>query len=325
MKITTLLLTSLMFMGCSKDTEKISGDEKWPEQPPLAAVTGQQTFNVDANIHHVNVMPENPRMPKFPSVSVKQGFARGYVADLSGKPLEGANIGVVSSLTGTLHASAVGQTDQNGYYEFKLPAGAAYFFGTAIAISYGQTNVVMALSPDQGTAYFPSGKGVVKNFVLTSHGTADPAQVNQSPSFSTNYYGGSLYLNYSLNYEGESYPGYVPVGGVIEIELIPEGTGLFGESRSFKVNKTVGLNLGFNIVNIPVGKYTIKAKLRGGGELKMSENGPKKHLYPNLGLKPDGAIATSSVLFTPVYQITPEMVGSYKSNWEALSIRLQTQ
>ena len=202
MKMTTLFLGCLVFLSCSKEPKNTSGETSWPEQPPLAQVAGQQIFNVPAEVHHVNVMPDNPRMPKFPTASVKQGWARGYVADLNGKPLQGANIGVVSSLTGTQHASAMGQTNQNGYYEFKLPAGAAYFFGTATTITYGQTNVVVALRPEQGTAYFPSGNGVVKNFVLTSHGTADPNEVNQSPSFATNYYGGALYLNYSLNYEG---------------------------------------------------------------------------------------------------------------------------
>jgi hypothetical protein len=326
MKITHLFIACLLLASCSKKSgHGGDGEGTWGEQPALPVVTGQQTFDVPDNIHYVNVMPNNPRMPNFPSASVKKGYARGYVADLSGKPIKGANISVRASLTGTFEDSGTATTNDNGYYEIKIPTGATNFFGTAVTINYGESNAVLALSPIGGLGSFPSGDGIVKNFVLLSYGLGNPDDLNQYPNHSTNYYGGSVYINYNLNYPGDTYPTYIPLGGVVEIELIPEGSGLYGETKSFRVNKTIGNISGFSIVNIPVGKYTIKAKLRGRGDLKMTASGPHANDYQYLGLKPDNAIGTSTVMFTPIKGVTPGMVANYKSNWEAVSIWIQAQ
>lgn len=39
----------------------------------------------------------------------------------------------------------------DGYYEFTIRAGAAYFFGTAVTVTYNETPSVMALYPVGGT------------------------------------------------------------------------------------------------------------------------------------------------------------------------------
>ncbi|WP_123891701.1 carboxypeptidase-like regulatory domain-containing protein [Chitinophaga costaii] len=320
----SLLIAALLFIGCSKNAEEGQA-QGWGEQPALPVVQGQATFSMSGSENYVNVMGNTiPRMPLFPSLSVKGGIARGYVADLSGKPLKGAHIGLSSTMDGGWYSSGSGITNDNGYYEFTIPTGAAYFFGTAVTVTYNETPAVMALYPVGGTTSFPSGSGVVKNFVLLSYGPANPEAVAQQPNNESNYYGGALLFNFHINYEGDTpIPEYLPENGVIEIELIPLGTGLYGETKSFKITKKIGNMNAFNIHNIPVGKYTINAKMSDGRKLKMNAIGTKANVYEFLGLKPDNAVGTSTVTFTPNHQYTPVMVPSFKSNWDALEIGLK--
>lgn len=323
-----LLIPYIILAGCSKAQHNDTGDNSWGEQPALPVVDGKADFTISGDGYYVNVMGSAvPGMPSFPSLPVKAGIARGYVADLAGKPLKGAHIGVSSSLTGGFYSSGSALTDDKGYYEFTIPAGAAYFFGTATTITYNETPTVVALYPVGGTSAFPSGNGVVKNFVLLSYGIANPDEVAQQPGNESNYYGGALSFNFNINYTGDPYqnPEYLPEDGVIEIELIPVGAGLYGETRAFKITRQTGNSTGFSIHNIPVGKYTINARMSDGRKLKMSATGTKANVYEHLGLKPDKAIGTSTVTFTPNHQYTPVMVPSFKSNWDALEIGLKLQ
>lgn len=323
----TLLIAALLLMlsvGCSRESEE-GPVQGWEEQPALPLVQGSATFSLSANEYYINVMGNTlPRMPVYPSLSVKGGIARGYVADLKGNPLKGAHIGVSSSLTGGFYSSGSGLTNDNGYYEFAIPAGAAYFFGTAVTVTYNKTPAVMALYPVGGTSAFPSGSGVVKNFVLLSYGPANPDEVAQQPSNESNYYGGALSFNFNVNYAGDSYqnPEYLPENGAIEIELLPAEPGLYGENKSFRITKQIGNTNLFSVHNIPIGKYTINAKMTDGRPLKMKATGTKANVYEHLGLKPDNGVGTSTVTFTPNHQYTPVMVPSFKSNWDALEIGL---
>jgi hypothetical protein len=313
------------FASC-QDSSEVKSAQNWGEQPDLPKVSGQATFNMSANQYYVNVMGNTiPRMPNFPSLSVKGGIARGYVADLLGNPLKGAHIGVSSSLTGGFYSSGSGYTDENGYYEFTIPAGAAYFFGTAITVNYNDTPTVMALYPVGGTSSFPSGNGVVQNFVLLSYGVGNPDELAQQPGNESNYFGGALSLGFHLNYPGDPFqdPEYLPSDGTIEIELTPVEPGMYGETRSFRISKKIGNTTIFSIHNIPVGKYTITARMSDGRKLKMTAVGPLANVYEKLGLSPDEAVGTSTVTFTPNYKYTPVMVSSFKSNWDALEIDLR--
>lgn len=316
------LMTCLMFAGCSSKGDSV-GAEAWGQQPDLPVVNGHQDFNISGTGYYVNVMGNTtPRMPDFPSLSVKKNIARGYVADLRGKPIKGAHIACSSTMTGGWYSSGTGITDDNGYYEFQIPAGAAYFFGTAVTVTYNNTPAVMAVYPVGGTTAFPSGNGVVKNFVLLSYGPANPDEIAAHPNNETNYYGGALYFWCNVNYPGENYEGYLPSNGVVVIELTPVEPCMYGETKSFKITRQMGDMQVFNIVNIPVGKYTIKASLSDGRKLRMKATGTVANVYENLGLRPDNSVGTSTVTFTPEWQRTPVMVPSFKSNWDALEIKL---
>lgn len=316
------LMTCLMFAGCSSKGDSV-GAEAWGQQPDLPVVNGHQDFNISGTGYYVNVMGNTvPRMPNFPSLSVKKNIARGYVADLRGKPIKGVHISCSSTMTGGWYSSGTGITDDNGYYEFQIPAGAAYFFGTGVTVTYNNTPAVMAVYPVGGTTAFPSGNGVVKNFVLLSYGPANPDEIAAHPNNETNYYGGALYFWCNVNYPGENYEGYLPSNGVVVIELTPVEPCMYGETKSFKITRQMGDMQVFNIVNIPVGKYTIKASLSDGRKLRMKATGTVANVYENLGLKPDNSVGTSTVTFTPEWQRTPVMVPSFKSNWDALEIKL---
>ncbi|MET0461614.1 MAG: carboxypeptidase-like regulatory domain-containing protein [Chitinophagaceae bacterium] len=317
-----LLLTSLLISSCSKSSKgSAAEDTTWKPQPDLPVISGSANFTIPASGHYVNVMGSSiPRMPVYPTLKVKQNFARGYVADLTGKPLKGAHIGING-----YYASQTAVTDNNGYYEFKLPPGASYFFGTATTITYNETTAVVALYPADGSVRLPSGEGVVKNFVLLSYGPANPDEVGQQPNNETNYYGGAVYFNFNINYSSDPNPTaeYLPSNGIIEIELIPLEC-LYGERKSFKVSRQISdISTSFAIQNIPIGKYTIKAALSDGRKLKMSENGPRAGVYEKLGLIPRSATGTSTITFTPSWQSTPVMVASFKSNWDAVKIGLK--
>ncbi|WP_159729911.1 hypothetical protein [Sphingobacterium sp. 18053] len=320
-----LLLAALLLFSCSKATDGGEQNANWVPQPELPVVEGRATFSLSGTQYYVNVMGATiPRMPIFPALSTKPGVARGYVADLSGKPLKGAHIAVSSSLTGGWYSSGSALTDEKGYYEFNIPMGAAYFFGTATTITYQETPAVLALYPVGGTTSFPSGQGIVRNFTLLSYGPADPDNVAQQPSNESNYYGGALSFNFNVNYKNDPYQhdAYLPEDGTIDIELIPIGKCLYGETKSFRITKKIGNTSIFSIHNIPVGKYTINAKLSDGRKLKMKATGTMANVYENLGLKPDNATGTSTVAFTPNFKNTPTMVSSFKSNWDALEIGL---
>lgn len=330
MKITHMLIAAMLLSSCSKSSnatgdDQVPGDNEgakaWPAQTAVPAVAGENTFVAGGNDTYVNVMGNTqPRMPNYPALTTKGGILRGFVADLSGKPLKGAFIGIRSTVGGTTGASA--QTNDNGYYEIGLPYGAITYYAAGYEITYGAGKAVVGLAPADGKwEGFASETGQVKNFVLLSYGLGQASELASQPSNQSNYYGGSLYIDYNVDYnDGSPLPLKVKIGQTVEITLTPDGPGLFGENRTFRIKKTVGLGFFANVVNIPIGKYTITAKMQDGRVLKMSESGVNKHSWAHLGLKPDETTGPSSVLFTPVRERTLNMTTAGYSNWQKLTI-----
>ncbi|OJV15622.1 MAG: hypothetical protein BGO21_32110 [Dyadobacter sp. 50-39] len=324
-KMKYLCWVALLWTGCtSTDPDAASGEHQgWPEQPELPIVAGHQTFSVAGDEFAVNVMGEiQPRSPKFPSIDVRKGFLRGYVADLAGKPVKSAYIGARITVVGGAYSGASAESDENGYYEIDLPIGAVHYYATGYTIDYGGSRAVVGLTPaDDNTSGFASQIGMVKNFVLQSYGLGNKDNVLQQPGNSSNYYGGAISFDYQVDWD-DNVPNYLPKDGEIEIDLIPDGGGLFGETKSFKVYKKIGYS-GLAILNIPVGKYTIKARLRGGSELRITQSGTYANAYPHFGLKPRTAVGTAGILFTPSWQVTPAMVPAHHGNWQAVVVRLE--
>lgn len=330
MKIIHFLIAALLLSGCSKNSNAGKGDDgpgdndgakAWPAQTAVAVVAGEATIMAGANDTYVNVMGNaQPRIPNYPTLSVKGGMLRGFVADLSGKPLKNAFIGIRSTVGGTTGASA--QTNENGYYEIHLPYGAITFYAAGYELNYGDGKAVVGLAPADGKwDGFASESGQVKNFVLLSYGLGQASELAAQPGNQANYYGGSLYIDYNVDYnDGSPLPYKVKVGETVEITLTPAGPGLYGENKIFRIKKTVGLGFFANVVNIPIGKYTITARMQNGRVLRMSESGVNKHSWPHLGLKPDETTGPATVLFTPVRERTVNMATAGYSNWQKLTI-----
>ncbi|MVM41672.1 hypothetical protein GO730_35060 [Spirosoma sp. HMF3257] len=321
-------MAALLVAGC-KDPDVVNGGEasNWGEQPTLPVVSGVATFSLNANEDYVSVMgTTTPRMPNFPALATKTGIVRGYVADLSGKPLQGAYIGIRSTATGGYYSGASAETDAKGYYEISIPWGAAEFYAAGYTIDYGEGRAVLSLSSADGKlGSFPSAAGLVKNFVLLSYGVYSKDILSQKPRDQTNYAGGTLYITYNVSDPSSVFnpPTYIPENAEIQVTLTPDGPGLYGETRTFVIQKRASLlNYGFQIMNIPVGRYTISTKLRNGPSLQMEAVGRYANLYPYFGLIPATASGTAKLLFTPDSRSGNETIPN-RSNWGSLQIKVE--
>lgn len=325
-----LYIAALLVAGCSKDPSAIEGGEntKWGDQPALPVVNGQATFTLNAADDYVSVMGNTvPRMPNFPDLKVKPGIVRGYVADLSGKPLQGAHLGVRSTATGGSYSGASDETDANGYYEITIPWGATEFYAAGYTIDYGEGRAVMSLGAADGKlGSFPSADGLVKNFVLMSYGVYNKDLVSQKPRDPTNYAGGCFYITYNVADASSVYnpETYIPENAEIQVTLTPDGPGLYGENKTFVINKKASLqNYNFIIMNVPVGRYTIAAKLKDGKPLQMEAVGRYANMYPYFGLKPGAATGSAKLLFTPDTQSENSRTLPNRGNWGSLQIKVE--
>lgn len=326
MRITKLLFSLLLLgAGCNKSGDAINdanGQGKWPAQPALPTVSGNANFNLTADMDFLNVMENTmPRMPAYPQAKQKELKMTGYVADLSGKPLEGAYIGLRSP--GTVYIAASAETDANGYYEMQIPLGGADVYAAGYTIDYGNGRAAISLYPTDGkVALTNPGAGVVKNFVLLSYGLADANKRAAEPWSPLGYFGGSLRFDYSI-YDDMWNPKGLPSGAEVELKLEPvAGTTLFGETRSFSIVKTIGQGNGnFVINNLPVGIYIIVAKLKDGRQLTMKYSGPYVSQYPHHGLVPREATGTAKVLFTPM-STDPNAPNANQGYWRPVTITI---
>jgi len=324
----TLIIAMFIFASCAKTagSENNNGDNDWPAQDTLPAVDGQVSFNLAANEDFVNVMGvSTPRMPKFPALQAKKNFLRGYVVDLNGKPLKGAIIGVRSTQDGGWYSGVSGETNEKGYYEFKMPNGAASFYVAGYTIDYGQGRAPVSLYPADGRLEsFASANGSVGNFVLMPYGIADRDKAGQKPRDEANYFGGSLYFSYIVDDPSDIYtdPGQLPANAEILITLTPDGETLYGETRTFIINKRTALN-NFSVLNIPVGRYTISAKMKDGRQLKLRATGTYATAYPFFGLKPAEAMGSAKVMFTPLFNSSQSTVVPGLGNWRMVQIKLE--
>lgn len=248
-----------------------------PEQPagppPVVRLTVGQTPN------YVNLIPkEAPPIPTFPPLEKKPGVVRGYVKDAAGKPLQGAVIGVRSSLVGGHYSGASAESDEKGYYEISVPLGAAHFYAAGYTVDYADGRAALALHPADGAlTSFASANGSVENFVLHTYGVADKDKLSESPGLQNNFYGGSLYIGHHTADPGDvlALPTNLITGTEIEITLTPEGKLLDGSTGKVFVVKKAVLGTGFSINNLPVGKYRLTAKRADGQPLLMRLNKPQ--------------------------------------------------
>jgi hypothetical protein len=297
-----------------------------PTQNSVAATpTGATILEVGNSTVYVNVMKTAmPKLPTFPAVTPKAGFVRGYVKDITGKPLPNARIGVRSTAVGGAYSGAQGKTDTKGYYEIAVPFGAAHFYNAGYAIDYGDGRAALGLHPADGELDgFASNVGGVENFVLMPYGIADRDDVQDNPRYLNNYYGGSVVLSYNVADERPIFasPSDLPPNSVIEFTLTPQ-TPLLDNSqgKTFVIRKNVGTSWGqLYVVNIPIATYRVEAKIVGGGALKMKEVGPNGGTA--FGIDPKEGASSATLQLRPS-TAKAEMVTAAHGNWEHVSIAL---
>ncbi|HEX8565555.1 MAG TPA: hypothetical protein VF648_07775 [Pyrinomonadaceae bacterium] len=335
----TVVLFSFGASGCLPLSLLNSGDQKTAKKTGKKSQSKSKSENnpksnrkpgepialdIDKNTDYINVMgKEMPEMPEFDEPSPEPGKVCGYVKDLAGNPLKGAQLGVRSTAIGGAYSGSQGETDDDGYYEFEVPAGVAHFYNAGYAIEWGEDGLAaMGLHPADGKLdSFASTTGGVENFVLLPYGVTSRENTQQSPHLASTYYGGSVYFSYYAAEASDNYPmeGSVILGSVIEITLTPEGE-MFGgiEPTSFTVRKTIGYRGGFYINNIPLGQYRIEVKTSDGEPLKMELNKPRNSEY---GIKPtettDGAVLTFAPSDARANMVTPQYGG-----WSAVEINV---
>lgn len=300
-----------------------SGVENTLPADAKSASTNAKTHTLSATDMYVNVMGNSmPAVPSFPVTAKKPGYLRGFVEDSSGRPLEGAYIGVRSTLNGGSYSGASGLSDAKGYYEIKLPVGAIHLYAAAYTIDHGDLRAAMSLHPVDGRLdSFASANGNVENFVLLSYGVADRDKASEQPNGASNYYGGAIGISYNLAEAGDTFapPNYIKENSEIEITLVPIGSAVDGSSHSFVVRKNVGNGMMFNILNIPVGKYSISARLvRGGRPLFMKQSVRNKNQY---GIEPKEAMGQASIIFEPASAQNLMTLPAYGS-WTTIEINL---
>lgn len=265
------------------------------QTPTVKTDSSAKILNVEKRADYVNVMgSEMPALPQFPALAPKSGRVRGYVKDWTGKPLQGACIGVRGTYFAGAYSGAQGKTDANGYYEFAIPEGVSHYYNAGYQIEWGDGVAALGLHPADGNLDgFASTSGAVKNFVLLPYGLTSRENLQENPHLASTYYGGSIYIGYYAKEAGDNYAtaGSITENSVIEITLTPEDA----SGKTFVIRKIAGFQSGFHINNIPVGRYNITAKVNGK-PLKLKDY---KKSNPLFGMTPSEATGAASILFEP--------------------------
>jgi hypothetical protein len=170
---------------------------------------------------------------------LESGYVSGKVADWMGNPIRGAKILIDHDIF--FNATIQTESDVNGSYRVKVPAGSWYAFAIHQAAMAGES-YRFYLSPDNSSGF--GGEGAVRNFTWRLSGVM--------PEPLSGYFGGLITL--------DSYPGvYVDLTDT-EFILTPNGK---------LVDNSIGKELrvrtsdGYLINDIPVGPYTLRASHQG--------------------------------------------------------------
>jgi hypothetical protein len=301
-------------MGSSEDVVPEGGRQPIPfGQLPSST----KEHAVSGPVFYVNVMGEKrPEQPTFPSLMVKPNWLRGYVKDVYGRSVAGAEIGVRSSIVGGSYSSASAVSDEKGYYEILLPVGTVEIWGAKYRLEYEGGRSPVSLAPaDHRLDSFTSSKGDVKHFVLVPYGLANSDVVGRGPYWPSSYLGGSVHLSYTLRTSSIPLPGSFPVGTVIVVKLIPLDLVLADENISFIVRKVVESSELY-INNLPLGRYRIELSLGNGTPISFREN---INLKPEFGLNPKQAKGSAELNFVPG---EPTVLAWY-GNWGIVPLLLE--
>lgn len=284
---------------------------------PATRKDSAKTLRVGAETDYINVMGgQMPAVPAFPALAKKAGYLRGYIRATDGAPIAGAKLGLKTAQMYDSYLAASAESDANGYYEIKIPAGSARFDYAGVSVAYGEGKAALALHPADGglSESYPAATGAIENFVLLTYGIANAADVENSPRYRSNYYGGAVLIRYFIG----GFGGMLAAGTEIEISLTPVGALIDGNrGDSFVIRKTVeNSSLGeFFINNVPIGRYQIEVKYQGK-TLKMQQKSPTNSVF---GIAPKEARGAASLTFNPLSG-DAKTTATLRGNWADLEI-----
>ena len=173
------------------------------------------------------------------------GIVNGRVTDTQGRPVEGA--AVIINNTVYFNRNIVVTTDATGFYQYKMPATDSWYVRGYVKVNFRGNEYELPLHPDFTGAFTgAAGKTVNLQWKLTG---AIPSEFGTG-----GYYGGSAVAQ----------PGYdmYDLTGV-QLTLVPEGALIDGSTGATITQTVVKRSDGFVIQDIPIGRYTITAKLNG--------------------------------------------------------------
>ena len=206
-----------------------------------------------------------PPTPSFPHLSPRPGVLRGFVRDALGRPLAGAKVLARSSAFGGFGTGTVGTSDVKGYYEVPLAAGVARVWCAGAVATCDGIRLVLPLNPaDNELEDFTVQKGAVENFVVRTWGKVSDSAAADRPEYAGSYYGGAFTLGYSTREadDANSPSDWLVLGSTIELVLTPQGPLLDGRpGEALTIRQKVGPRGWFQVNDVPLGRYTIQARL----------------------------------------------------------------
>jgi hypothetical protein len=269
--------------------------------PVPAPQTSAGNPSIVNDIHDV-MDGQTPKTPAFPKIAKKPGYLRGYVKNAAGKPLAGAKVLVTTAAVGGFGSGRSAETNEQGYYEIKLPYGIARIWCAGYAVTYHGVRIANTLKAADGKLEdFDSNKGSVENFVFLPYGIASESSVSDNPVYSGGYFGASFTIGYWVDDPDPSrhLPGGISAGDIVEITLTPQGPLIDGsKGRTLIIRQKIeSAHSYFQVNNVPVGRYIIAAKLIRDGKtenLRLKDNGK---LYAKGGMTPKVTEDTATVIF----------------------------
>lgn len=171
--------------------------------------------------------------------STKDGYLTGTVKNQSGVPLNGVKILVDHSIFFNSNISST--TDQYGKYQIKVPIGSWYVFAQ-YQIEFNGKMYSFYLHPDNTSGF--GAEGGVRNFEWKLTG--------EMPQPLSGNYGGLVTIDH--------YPGVYIDDSLIDFTFTPAGPLVDGSSGKILHVRSID---GFNIKNIPIGRYNVTATYQG--------------------------------------------------------------
>lgn len=236
------------------------GSKKPAKMAPLPPVTGANTLLVKNPLNAMEGITP-PKNPTFSSVTPRSGYARGWVKDMAGRPLAGANISFKSSAIGGLQSTVTAKSNAQGFYEVVLPQGACRLIEADYVASYNNLLYRLPLHVVDGDRdVFNAREGHVENLVLRTWGVANQEGIQQDPRHGDSYYGAFMRVQW--------FNDDVPEAGTVEITLKPVGAMLGPDTPRTLVFRLPArqstLSADYFLNNIPIGRYTMTTRLLSG-------------------------------------------------------------